>query len=178
MATIRRLSDSDVRSIFESLHHNHPPPPHLKFRIVPVGSNGLKLSPPSYEFEGTCTIGLILGHYVQVRHGIAGSLHFSFRMLTFFLNLSFIDGLYVLLKPQKKDQPFPDYSKVPPHLTNLIFDGFSKRECPWSLSGPQFPQPTAIQQRYCYPKGDPEYSSRKGGALWTMVRSRSVCMVL
>lgn len=40
--------------------------------------------------------------------------------------------------------------------------------CPWSLSGPQFPQPTAIQQRYCYPKGRPEYSSRKGGALWTM----------
>ena len=40
--------------------------------------------------------------------------------------------------------------------------------CPWSLSGPQFPQPTAIQQRYCYPKGPPEYSSRVGGALWTM----------
>ena len=40
--------------------------------------------------------------------------------------------------------------------------------CPWSLSGPQFPQPTAIQQRYCYPKGDPEYAGRKGGALWTM----------
>jgi hypothetical protein len=40
--------------------------------------------------------------------------------------------------------------------------------CPWSLSGPQFPQPTAIQQRYCYPKGCAEYSSKKGGALWTM----------
>ena len=40
--------------------------------------------------------------------------------------------------------------------------------CPWSLSGPQFPQPTAIQQRYCYPKGSADYSSRKGGALWTM----------
>lgn len=43
--------------------------------------------------------------------------------------------------------------------------------CPWSLSGPQFPQPTAIQQRYCYPKGRPEYSSQKGGALWTMYRN-------
>lgn len=43
--------------------------------------------------------------------------------------------------------------------------------CPWSLSGPQFPQPTAIQQRYCYPKGERlEYSGKKGGALWTMVR--------
>lgn len=40
--------------------------------------------------------------------------------------------------------------------------------CPWSLSGPQFPQPTAIQQRYCYPKGRPDYSNGKGGALWTM----------
>lgn len=40
--------------------------------------------------------------------------------------------------------------------------------CPWSLSGPQFPQPTAIQQRYCYPKGNPDYAGRKGGALWTM----------
>ena len=53
MATIRRLSDADVRAIFESLHGNLPPPPHLKFKIVPVGPNGLKLSPPSYEFEGT-----------------------------------------------------------------------------------------------------------------------------
>lgn len=43
-----------------------------------------------------------------------------------------------------------------------------EEKCPWSLSGPQFPLPTAIQQRYCYPKGTPEYSSRKGGALWTM----------
>ena len=41
--------------------------------------------------------------------------------------------------------------------------------CHWSLSGPQFPKPTRIQQRYCYPKGDEEYSSQRGGALWTMV---------
>jgi hypothetical protein len=40
--------------------------------------------------------------------------------------------------------------------------------CPWQLSGPQFPPPTAIQQRYCYPRGPVDYSSRKGGALWTM----------
>lgn len=79
-----------------------------------------------------------------------------------------VDGLYVLLKPQKKGTGSPDFSKVPPHLRNLISDKFSNETCPWSLSGPQFPQPTAIQQRYCYPKGDAEYSSRKGGALWTM----------
>lgn len=40
--------------------------------------------------------------------------------------------------------------------------------CKWSLSGSQFPQPTVIQQRYCYPKGPEEYSCRKGGSLWTM----------
>ena len=40
--------------------------------------------------------------------------------------------------------------------------------CPWRLSGPQFPQPTAIQQRYCYPNGRSEYSGHKGASLWTM----------
>ena len=53
MATIRRLSDLDVRAIFEAVHQNRPPPSHLEFRIVPVGPDGLKLSPPSHQFEGT-----------------------------------------------------------------------------------------------------------------------------
>ena len=38
----------------------------------------------------------------------------------------------------------------------------------WGLSGPQFPKPTAIQQRYCYPRGTSEFSKKKGGSLWTM----------
>lgn len=49
---IRRLSDSNVRSIFECLYSNKPPPADLQFVIVPVGPNGEKLSPPSYEFDG------------------------------------------------------------------------------------------------------------------------------
>jgi hypothetical protein len=53
MATIRRLEDKDVRAIFECLHEGRPPPSQLSFQIVPVGPNGLKLSPPSYEFPGT-----------------------------------------------------------------------------------------------------------------------------
>jgi hypothetical protein len=57
-ATIRRLSDEDVRAIFESVHNNHRPPPHLQFKIVRVGPEGLKLSPPSYEFEGECSLAL------------------------------------------------------------------------------------------------------------------------
>jgi hypothetical protein len=52
-ASVRRLEDSDVRAVFECLHERRPPPPHLPFRIVPVGPNGLKLSPPSHEFPGT-----------------------------------------------------------------------------------------------------------------------------
>lgn len=42
------------------------------------------------------------------------------------------------------------------------------KNCTWSLSGPQFPIPTAIQQRYCYPQGNDEYASKKGASLWTM----------
>jgi hypothetical protein len=57
---------------------------------------------------------------------------------------------------------------VPDHLRHLLIDPPSDETCEWQLSGPQFPPPTAIQQRYCYPKGPEEYSSRKGGALWTM----------
>lgn len=59
-------------------------------------------------------------------------------------------------------------SKVPAHLKHLTIGKMPSETCSWSLSGPQFPQPTAIQQRYCYPKGNPKYSGRKGGALWTM----------
>jgi hypothetical protein len=51
ISTIRRLPDTDVRAIFECLHESKPQPPNLPFMIVPVGANGLKLSPPSYEFS-------------------------------------------------------------------------------------------------------------------------------
>jgi hypothetical protein len=86
------------------------------------------------------------------------------------------DGLYVLLKPEKKRKanapagtvPSVSTAKVPAHLAQYLIPDVPPETCPWSLSGPQFPTPTAIQQRYCYPKGDPAYSCRKGGALWTM----------
>lgn len=85
------------------------------------------------------------------------------------------DGIYVLLKPLKKtkgqvhiDVTAPENDpRVPSNLKSLVFKETPPETCPWSLSGPQFPTPTAIQQRYCYPKGDPEYSTMKGGALWT-----------
>ena len=87
-----------------------------------------------------------------------------------------IDGLYVLLRPETKRKKQTsasgdgclDHSRIPPHLKQYAVTKAPPETCPWSLSGPQFPKPTAIQQRYCYPKGNPEYASRKGGALWTM----------
>jgi hypothetical protein len=153
MATIRRLSDEDVRAIFECVHNNMLPPVHLQFQMVPVGPEGLRLSPPSYQFEGMnvkcrCMIGMCTFHSRYLSHSL--------------------DGLYVLMKPQKKKAHPSEQPKVPSLLVNYVMQDFPCATCPWSLSGPQFPQPTAIQQRYCYPKGDPEYSSRKGGALWTM----------
>jgi len=135
MATIRRLSNQDVMGIFDCVHNNRiPRHKRLTFKIVVVGPHGMKLSPPSYQFE---------------------------------------DGLYILLKPLKKSKgaekaysPQSD-SRIPPNLKHCVFMETPQQSCPWSLSGPQFPLPTAIQQRYCYPKGDPAYSGVKGGALWT-----------
>lgn len=49
---VRRLSDADVETIFSCIRLNTLPPESLNFRIVPVGSEGLKLSPPSYKFDG------------------------------------------------------------------------------------------------------------------------------
>ncbi|KAL7572094.1 hypothetical protein ACA910_001734 [Epithemia clementina (nom. ined.)] len=83
-------------------------------------------------------------------------------------------GLYVLLRADKKPkQKHQNYiqPKAPPHLEHLVLHNHPRATCPWQLSGPQFPTPTVIQQRYCYPKGNPEYSSRIGGALWTMFKN-------
>jgi hypothetical protein len=86
------------------------------------------------------------------------------------------DGLYVLLKPPKgKNNQLNDQPRVPSAFIDWVMMKSPKKNCPWSLSGPQFPQPTAIQQRYCYPKGDPSYSSQKGGALWTIVSYKIKC---
>jgi hypothetical protein len=168
MASIRRLSDDDVRAVFECLHHNTTPPSHLPFQIVPVGADGLKLSPPSFQFEGKCSyVSKFVRNSVIVIRNFGTHKCDKIRLIT--------DGLYILLKPQQKKKSIhaTDQPKVPSMLMDCLMADVPETNCPWSLSGPQFPQPTAIQQRYCYPKGDPVYSSQKGGALWTMVRRRS-----
>lgn len=58
--------------------------------------------------------------------------------------------------------------KIPHHLTHLEMKTPLSSITKWSLSGPQFPRPTAFQQRYCYPQGQSEYARTKGAALWTM----------
>ena len=75
-----------------------------------------------------------------------------------------------MLQPSKKN-PCPENApKVPSSLMDLVNVDIPKsKSLTWSLSGPQFPKPTAIQQRYCYPRGDYDYCNHKGGALWTMV---------
>jgi hypothetical protein len=52
MSALRRLSEEDVKLVFDCVFNNHPPPPTLSFQIIIVGSNGMKLSPPSYEYKG------------------------------------------------------------------------------------------------------------------------------
>ena len=49
---VRRLTNDDVRTIFDCLYNNKiPSDKRLMFKIIVVGSNGMKLSPPSYEFD-------------------------------------------------------------------------------------------------------------------------------
>ena len=137
MSTLRRLSNNDVKIIFDCIYNNEKPSDEkLIFKIIVVGPNGMKLSPPSYEFD---------------------------------------DGLYILLKPLKQlkneksqyTKALEDDPRIPSNLKSWVYKEKPQLTCPWSLSGPQFPVPTSIQQRYCYPKGEPEYSNVKGGALWT-----------
>lgn len=80
-----------------------------------------------------------------------------------------IDGIYVLLRPNS-NKNLKKYGPpaIPSHVAHFKIEEMPLEQCQWSLSGPQFPTPTAIQQRYCYPKGNPAYASEKGGALWTM----------
>ncbi|KAL3811186.1 hypothetical protein ACHAXA_002750 [Cyclostephanos tholiformis] len=126
----KRLTEPDVQTVFSCLWNNQQPPQRLKFRIIRVPQNGLKLSPPSFEFD---------------------------------------DGLYVLLR-----SPMNELAPVPSEHTSALMtdsDLASLPSCPWSLSGPQYPKHDGqkVQQRYCYPRGNPGYSNGKGGAMWTMV---------
>jgi len=79
------------------------------------------------------------------------------------------DGLYVLKMADNRAKVGRNPTTIPSNLAPYVMNSFPPLKCPWSLSGPQFPNPAPLQQRYCYPRGDTEYASRKGGSLWTIV---------
>ena len=49
---VRNFQIDDAQAIFDSLRGGEPHPSRLNFKIVLVGSDGLRLSPPTYAFEG------------------------------------------------------------------------------------------------------------------------------
>ena len=100
----------------------------------------------------------------------------------------YVAGLFVLLPPQKSKNGVSGKKKkgnvvedrkdaeaiLSPHLHHLIAKEIPSATCPWNLSGPQFPKPTSLQQRYCYPRGSKEYSKGRAAALWTAYDTNGV----
>lgn len=155
MVGIRRLEEKDIRAIFECLREGRAPPAHLPFQIVPVGIKGSIISPPAYAFPG------------RWKPALESMPHSGLHLLTTFLICAV--GLYVLLRPHSNSRS-SDGPQAPSHLKHLVWAEaeIPAESCRWYISGPQYHQPTVIQQRYCYPKGRLEYTNGKGGALWTM----------
>ena len=165
--SIRRLSINEVKSLFDCIYKNKFPPKDLQFKIVLVGSNGLKLSPPSYEYKGETDSREFFVMFVEL---LRSNQHcYPSKLIS--------EGLYVLLKPDKKvhvdkhieTAVFDKKRDIPTNLMEIVMQDYPVENCPWSLSGPQFSTPSSIQQRYCYPKGSHSYSQVKGGSLWTIV---------
>jgi hypothetical protein len=153
-ATVRRMPNEDVRAIFESLHQHGPLPAHLEFKVVMGVLNGKRLSPPPFEYEGTTMYQLFSPCYLFcffVHVNISYVFWAASHTLSLVRYKKNTDGLYVLLKPPKKKKHQGDPTLVPSHLADLVMP-VPAETCPWQLSGPQFPRPTAIQQRYCYPR--------------------------
>jgi len=51
MTLAKRLHEDDAKGVFESIADNEEPPQGLDFKIIRVPKNGLKLSPPSLDFD-------------------------------------------------------------------------------------------------------------------------------
>lgn len=169
----KRLTETDVQLIFSCLTNNQQPPTKLRFKIIRVPHNGLKLSPPSFEFNGKS----FSVYPIWSWSSCAGQHLTSFLPMTW----QHLDGLYVLLR-----SPIAGLASIPSHhIDKLMTDSdlASLPSCPWSLSGPQYKkeQGQTVQQRYCYPRGNPSYSNGKGGSMWTMVSlssCRSLCNII
>ena len=159
-AASKRLLEPDVNAIFSCFATNKLPPEHLNFKIIRIHHNAMKLSPPSFEFEGEDFQTYAASNRVLL---VPCSLLLVFT----------VDGLYLLLRSENSEPV-----SVPPALADNVMtdsDLVSLPHCPWSLSGPQgVKRPGQEIQRYCYPRGNSSYSNGKGGALWTRVSDSAV----
>jgi hypothetical protein len=79
----RELTEEEVLSIFEHVHHNHSLPPDLKYQVIPVDPNGSKISPPRFNFSGTH--GILVRHLFGARNALT---HLSLFIQT--VSLSFV----------------------------------------------------------------------------------------
>ena len=52
IAASKRLGLDDVNTVFRCLATNQPTPEKLNFKVIRIPHNSLKLSPPSFEYEG------------------------------------------------------------------------------------------------------------------------------
>ena len=46
------LSEEDICAVFDSVHHNRKPPPHLTYQVIHVNSG--EVTPPRLVFQGMC----------------------------------------------------------------------------------------------------------------------------
>ncbi|KAL7469133.1 hypothetical protein ACHAXS_009384 [Conticribra weissflogii] len=126
MELSRCLSRDEAKSIFSCIRNNVRPPKSLRFRIIVVPNDALKLSPPAFEYE---------------------------------------DGIYVVVRAER-ETPI----EIPSNLTDMVLPDSElalKPSCQWSISGPQNSRSHRMNQRYCYPRGQREYSRNRGGSMWT-----------
>lgn len=75
----KRLTEPDVQAVFSCLSSNQPAPKRLAFRIIRVPQNGLKLSPPSFEFDGENFPPLLSIDMTETSYFIHSNPHIPFR---------------------------------------------------------------------------------------------------
>jgi hypothetical protein len=82
---VRRLTNDDVKTIFDCVFNNKKPKEkRLMFNIIPVGSQGMKLSPPSYEFDDGLYI--ILKPVKRMKNGLVG--HYKIQKMIHVFHLT------------------------------------------------------------------------------------------
>ncbi len=152
MELSRCLSRDEAKSIFSCIRNNVRPPKSLRFRIIVVPNDALKLSPPAFDYEGEYNQDFALS--AQWLVSLVGwiSCCRSFLMP---------DGIYVVVRAER-ETPI----EIPSNLIDMVLPDSElalKPSCQWSISGPQNSRSHRMNQRYCYPRGQRDYSRNRGG---------------